>query len=65
MIRILIAGVIAGLLAMTLMEKRVDNQVSPKGDLKNLPADTAKQLDAIMEKNKQQKENALKSMGIN
>ncbi len=60
MIRILIAGVIAALLAMTLMEK----QQTKTADIKNLPAETQEQLNAIMQKNEEQKEKALKELGL-
>jgi len=60
MIKILIAGVIAALLAMTLMEK----QVGQKGELKDLPKQTAAQLDAIIKKNEQARQEKLKEMGL-
>mgnify|MGYP000476109453 CR=1 FL=1 len=60
MIKILVAGVIAALLAMTFMEK----QVTVKGKLKNLPADTQQQLNAIIKENEQVRDDKLKEMGL-
>ena len=60
MIKFLIAGVIAALLAMTFMEK----QVGQKGELKDLPQQTAEQLDAIIKKNERLREEKLKEMGL-
>ncbi len=60
MIKILVAGVIAALLAMTFMEK----QVAVKGKLQNLPADTQQQLNDIIKKNEQVRKDKLKEMGL-
>ncbi len=60
MIRILIAGVIAAVLAMTMMEK----QHTKEAKIINKVEETQQQLDDIFKKNQEKREDQLKDLGL-